>query len=366
MNTTVQTFLDALDRIAPLRAARSWDRVGLQMGSPGQRIERVFVALEASPQLLERLSPTPTDLLLTYHPLFVRPIESLRLDSPVGQTARMLLNAGCALIACHTALDASPLGPNTLLARLLDLQNQEILCEPLCAPSAEVKFVVFVPLGHEPAIIDAIAAGGGGVIGQYSHCTFRSPGTGTYKPLEGANPWAGEVGKFESAEEVRLEARVPRERLAEVFQRVRAAHPYEEMACDVVPLEEVGRSESAAGVVGELPEGLNLEAVAGALQEGVGGAPVIDPSDTNRLPLLRVAICLGADRPALLAALQKRIDAMVTDSLGPTDVLLAKNIGVARLALPYFATRTLALRRLHDSLWEMGLLKLPQITWIGD
>ena len=118
-------------------------------------------------------------------------------------------------------------------------QGGEPTREMVLVPSDFVKFVVFVPTGHEDAIIDAIARGGGGVIGNYSHCTFRTPGTGTYRPLEGAQPWAGEVGRMESAPEVRLEARVPRGRMAEVYRLVRAAHPYEEMACDIYPLEEL-------------------------------------------------------------------------------------------------------------------------------
>lgn len=99
-----------------------------------------------------------------------------------------------------------------------------------------VKIVVFVPETHADVVRGAMGNAGAGVIGNYSHCTFSSKGLGKFKPLEGANPTVGEVGKFESVEEERIETVCPKDKVKEVIAAIKQAHPYEEVALDIYPL----------------------------------------------------------------------------------------------------------------------------------
>src|SRR5438128_1238518 len=87
------------------------------------------------------------------------------------------------------------------------------------------------PSGWWPAITavhEALAAAGAGAIGDYSHCSFATAGTGQFRPLAGAHPTIGQVGKLERVAETRLEMVLPRARRAGVVAALRAAHPYEE------------------------------------------------------------------------------------------------------------------------------------------
>lgn len=102
-----------------------------------------------------------------------------------------------------------------------------------------VKIVVYVPVTHADIVRKAIGEAGAGVIGNYSHCSFSSKGIGRFKPLEGANPNIGEVGKFEEVEEERIETVCLREKVKEVIKAMKKVHPYEEMAFDIYPLLEV-------------------------------------------------------------------------------------------------------------------------------
>lgn len=99
-----------------------------------------------------------------------------------------------------------------------------------------VKIVVFVPLTHTDVVRQAIGDAEAGVIGNYSHCSFSSSGVGRYKPLEGAKPAIGEVGKYESVEEERVEFVCPKDKVKQVIEAIKKIHPYEEVALDIYPL----------------------------------------------------------------------------------------------------------------------------------
>jgi len=105
--------------------------------------------------------------------------------------------------------------------------------------SKNVKIVVFVPETHTDTIREVMGKAGAGKIGNYSFCTFSSKGAGRFKPEDGANPHIGEVGKLEEVSEERIETICPREKLQEVINAIKQAHPYEEVALDVYPLENL-------------------------------------------------------------------------------------------------------------------------------
>jgi hypothetical protein len=103
----------------------------------------------------------------------------------------------------------------------------------------QYKIVVFVPESHGEGVRQAMGDAGAGRIGNYAHCSFTSRGIGRFKPLAGANPTIGEVGTLEAVEEERIETLCAEDRLKEVLLAIRRAHPYEEPAIDVYPIEAI-------------------------------------------------------------------------------------------------------------------------------
>jgi len=178
------------------------------------------------------------------------------------------------------------------------------------------KIITFVPTGPDlGAVHAALAAAGAGNIGDYSHCSFATAGTGQFKPLTGAHPTIGEVGRLERVAETRLEMVLPRSRRAAVVAALRAAHPYEEPAFDVLELASMPSSRGL-GRIGTLaaPESLATFAarVAAALPHTAWG--VRAAGDPERM-IRRVAVCGGAGDSALDAALAADVDAYVTADL---------------------------------------------------
>ena len=105
--------------------------------------------------------------------------------------------------------------------------------------SPNVKIVIFVPETHTDIVREAMGKAGAGKIRNYTHCTFSSKGVGRFKPEIGANPHIGEVGKFEEVIEERIETMCSRELLQDVIKAIKEVHPYDEIALDVYPLENI-------------------------------------------------------------------------------------------------------------------------------
>jgi hypothetical protein len=349
MDLTVQDFLDELQRLTPWEDAQV-PQADLLVGDPRARVQSVGALVDPEPSRLLRASRR-CDLILSYHPLQAGLPSRLRTDEPAGRAVAGLIGRNCALAFCQRRLDGSALGPSRTLAGLLGLGGAEPVAQAQWGLSEEVKFVVFVPTGHESAVVEAIARGGGGVIGLYSHCTFQSPGTGTYRPLEGASPWAGRVGRLERAEEIRLESRVPRSRLSQTLDLVRSAHPYEEMAYDVYPVEERAPAVSHAALRGDLPRPIQARSLAAKLRQALDdpGAVRLEAGD-RATRVRRIAICAGRDLDPKEMVARLDVHALVTDRPDPALLPAWRGAGIAVVAIDYLALRRAVMRRLMESL----------------
>lgn len=361
MTMTLGQLAKAVDEFAPLELAYDWDNVGLQIGDPAAEVRRVLVALEVTPATIEAAREGECQAIIAHHPLIFKALKSIRPDSPTGRLQYDLIQSGIGLIVAHTNLDRVLHGTNGAVAQLLGLRDCEIL-EPVSI-ARTFKFTVFVPRDYTAKIIDAIHRGGGGRIGAYSHCSFRSPGTGTFIPLEGARPFSGSVGSMEEAEEDRLEALVPEKALRTVLTEVRQAHPYEEVAFDVFPLHEAD-PEHGLGLVGTLPTKTPLRQFAQQARLAVA-QDFAHYAGESKWPVKRVAIITGSAGHAAKAVTKNLADVIVTGELSYHVALemTAAGVGVVtlghaaseRVFAPYFCEQFAGVQ----SVAEAGLELVP-------
>ena len=106
-------------------------------------------------------------------------------------------------------------------------------------PKRRYKIVVYVPEADARMLREAMGNAGAGKIGNYSHCTFTTKGTSRFKPLEGADPTLGQVGKLQEVAEERIETVCEADKLHAVLEAIKQVHPYEEPAADVYPIEVI-------------------------------------------------------------------------------------------------------------------------------
>jgi putative NIF3 family GTP cyclohydrolase 1 type 2 len=267
--TRLADVVSALERAYPPRLAADWDAVGLVCGDPDDEVQRVLVAVDPVPETVDEALETGAQLLVTHHPLLLRGVHGVGADTPKGALVHRLVRGGAALFTAHTNADAADPGVSDALAAAIGLTvHGPLVPEP--APPLD-KIVTFVPVGPAiTAVHDALAAAGAGAIGDYSHCSFATAGTGQFKPLPGAHPAIGEVGRLERVAETRLEMVLPRPRRAAVVAALRAAHPYEEPAFDVLELAPLP-SPVGLGRIGELPGPEPLRAFTARVSAGLPG-----------------------------------------------------------------------------------------------
>ncbi|WP_338184197.1 Nif3-like dinuclear metal center hexameric protein [Jatrophihabitans sp.] len=234
--------------------AETWDAVGLVCGDPEQSVERILLCVDAVPATVAEAIGSRTDLLITHHPLLLTVVHGVPADDPKGGLVHRMIRAGVAHLVAHTNADVADPGVSDALAARLGL----VATRPLVAQSDPLdKLVVFVPVGAAGSLIDALAAAGAGAIGDYERCAWVTEGEGTFRPLPGATPTLGTVGAVESVHEARVEMVVPRRHRAEVIAALRAAHPYEEPAFDLLAQVPVP-SRRGTGRVGTLPAPMTL------------------------------------------------------------------------------------------------------------
>ncbi len=313
MSPSLADVVGVLDAWYPPTWADSWDAVGTVCGDPADPVHRVLLAVDPVAAVVHEAIANEADLLVVHHPLLLRAVHSVAATTPKGRLVHTLVRHGIGLHVCHTNADSPPGGVSEALALALGLTE----LSPLQSDPADPldKVVVFVPHDSVEQVTDALSAAGAGAIGDYERCTFVSTGTGSFRPLEGANPTIGSVGELERVPETRLEMVLPRSRRAPVVEALRTAHPYEEPAFDLMEQAELP-GPRGSGRIGRLAEPVRLadfaRHVAEALPANNSVARVAgDPERT----VSSVAVCGGAGDFLLDRAREVGADVYVTSDL---------------------------------------------------
>lgn len=311
MPTPVQSIIAALEAWAPPGSAQSYDNVGLQVGNRRQAVQRAIIALDMTPAVLEEAREAGAELIITHHPLLFKPLQAVTADSYESNLALQLARHDMALYSIHTNLDAAPGGVSFALAETLGLTEVQFMQG---MPDATKKLMVFVPVDHARTVHEAMAAAGAGTIGDYEACAFGSEGTGYFKPGEGADPFIGEAGgSLESAKEVKLEMEVPRWHLNAVRKAMVDAHPYEEVAHDIYPVEQP-TTTAGLGAVGTLEVPMRLPDLLQRVSDRLD-APSLRYTGDPESTVERVAVCGGAGAGFVQQALASGADAYVTSDV---------------------------------------------------
>jgi dinuclear metal center YbgI/SA1388 family protein len=331
----VSQFIRVVDRLAPFRLAESWDNVGLQIGDPTANISRVMVCLEVNAEVLAEAVRQRVDLLLAHHPLLLEPVSGLRADRYPQELALELIRNNLSLVVAHTNLDCSPMGTNAALAELIGLESRR----PLIPGSAEKRFkiVVFTPAGYEGEIIEAIYEGGGGVIGDYDHCTARTACTGTFRGSEAANPFIGQVGRLEEVSELRIEAVAPERRLRRIVKEVLKAHPYDEVAYDIYPLASISE-EWGFGLIGMLPRRAKLKAFINRLKSVLGVKTAQFIGRESDFSVKTIAVLAGSVNSTIGQILDRNFDVIVVGEMKHHRAQEVMASGMNAICVGHFAS----------------------------
>lgn len=303
----VRDVQEIIESWAPKEIAWERDNPGLQVGSPEAPVKGIFVCLDVTETVIREARLRRADLIVSHHPLLFRSIRSVDLRDRTARCIDQLLRSRINLFSAHTNLDFTRGGTSFALADRLGLRNVDFL---LKSYRLKNKVVTFVPASHLGRVAEAMGKAGAGRIGNYESCSFRTEGVGTFKGNAESQPAIGKRQQLEHVQEVRLEMIVDHARLNEVVTDMLKAHPYEEPAYDIYPLENVS-ADYGMGILGELTSPMSVPQFIRHVRRSLNtGVLRFHRGPSARIR--RVAACGGSGSELTADAIRRGADAFVT------------------------------------------------------
>lgn len=321
---TVSEVCSVVDELAPPGLAYSWDKCGLAIGAPGAKVRAVLVALGVNPGAVRAAKRAKANLIITHHPVIWEPLNALRTDDPHTSMCLELAQSGIACYSAHTNLDVVPGGVNSVLAQRLGLGETTPLFP--VSQSEQVKLATFVPETHLAKVRDAVCQAGAGVIGEYTHCSFSAPGTGTFRPGVGSTPFSGTKHEVNEDPEHKFEVLVLKAKLPAVLAALLDSHPYEEVAYDFIQLENRDPS-IALGLRGTLRRAMKLDTFAAHVQSALDVQHVRVVGEAKKS--VRHIAVMGGSGGSQIADLPNDVDVFVTGDVKYHEAELAAMRGIA-------------------------------------
>lgn len=303
----ISEIIRCLEELAPRSYQESYDNAGLLTGRPEWELSGILLTLDSTEEVVDEAIAQHCNLIVAHHPIIFRGLKSLTGRNYVERTVIKALKNDVALYAAHTNLDNVYQGVNNMIAERLGLQQRRIL-SPL--RNQLKKLYTFVPQAHAGALRDALFSAGAGYIGGYSECSFNTEGAGTYKAGENTQPFTGSIGERHTEAETRIEVIFPAYLENKVVRSLLQHHPYEEVAYDIVSLDNEFAAVGA-GMVGELTAAMDETAFLHFLKDRMHTDCIRYTRLLDR-PVKRVAICGGAGSFLLPAAIRAGADVFVS------------------------------------------------------
>lgn len=292
---------------APLPLQDGFDNAGMQVGLTDAEVTGVLLCLDVTESIVDEAVASGCNLIVSHHPLIFSPLKKITGRTYVERSILKALSHGIAIYSAHTNIDNAPGGVNYRIADKLGLQNVRILVPK---ENALLKLSVYVPVAHADAVREALFAAGCGHIGNYDSCSYNAAGFGTFRAGEGCTPFCGSVGTLHKEEEVRIDTVMPAYLKTGVIKALLAAHPYEEPAFDIYPLQN-DWAAAGAGVVGELPSPVDERSFLQNVKE-IFATGCVKHTKFLGKNIRTVALCGGAGGSFASAALSAGADLYIT------------------------------------------------------
>lgn len=324
----LEKLVKYLCKYAPESLAMSWDNVGLTLGSKSSDIKKIMLALTVDDEVVDSAIEKKVDLIISHHPLIFNPLKSVIEENPTEKIIRSLIKNDIAVYVMHTNLDVVPGGVSDALADYVGLDMDSLKVIKQTAAESLFKIVTFVPLESTDKVRDSLFSAGAGHIGNYSDCSFNIEGNGTFKPLDGSDPYIGKKDVRESVSEQRIETIVPQANLDKVVNALIKNHPYEEVAYDIYPVTQKG-TRFGFGKWGKLRESATISGIVqktGAVLKGLE-----EDREINT-----IAVCGGSGADLINSIARLNTDVLLTGDIKYHDEVLAKSLGITLLDMGHY------------------------------
>ncbi len=332
---TIASVIKYLETLYPKQLAYDKDPIGLQLGNVNAVVTNILVTLDVTEAVILEAIEKKVNFIVAHHPFIFRPLVNLNTQTPKGRVIELAIKHDICIYSMHTNYDIAPNGMNDELARYLELTHTR----PLVETSSEsyAKIMIYTPVDALEAVKTALGEAKAGPLGDSSHCSFTTPGTGPFKPLEGANPTIGRIGDLEHVEEVKVEVLAKSSDVNQIIAAVKAVHPYEVMAYDVFK-QDIKLDETTYGIgrIGELEAPMQMSDYIERVKQNLNIKHARFIGTQDKL-VKRVAVIGGSGSGYASAAKRAKADLYVTGDIGFHDGCDALDMGLNILDVGHHA-----------------------------
>ena len=316
----LKNLTDCIEAFAPLSLQEDYDNSGLLIGRPEDEIRGVLLCIDVTENVIDEAIRKGCDAIIAHHPFIFKGIRQITGRNATARIIELAIRKGIAIYAAHTNLDNAESGVNAMLSNKIGLQNCKVL-----KPSQGLlrKLITFCPAEQAPAVRDALFQAGAGHIGNYDNCSFSAEGTGSFRALENANPYVGQINKLHFENEIRIETVFPAYIQNTVIRALLASHPYEEVAYDIYKLEN-NFEGAGSGMIGELEQEINGQEFLLHIKQLIGGSTIRHTAFTGR-KISRVALCGGSGSFLINSAIEAGADVFLTGDIKYHDFFIAES-----------------------------------------
>jgi dinuclear metal center YbgI/SA1388 family protein len=303
----IKEIIVYLETFANPGLQESYDNTGLLIGNHNWECSGVVCTLDTTEDVIAEAIAKGCNLVVAHHPIIFGGLKKINGNNYVERTIIAAIKNDIAIYAIHTNLDNVLHGVNNKMADRLGLINRNIL-QPKSGLLSKLQF--YVPIDYAVKVRDAIFNVGAGEIGNYSENSFSTTGVGTFKGNSLSQPFIGKPDERETLEEQKVEIIFPNWLKNKVINALKAAHPYEEVAYEIVPianeLQTVG-----SGLIGHLPEPIDAVHFLHMLKTSFD-LQVVRHTNLLHKPIQKVAVCGGSGSFLLTQARQAGADIFIT------------------------------------------------------
>ena len=287
---TIAEITSAIETFAPLALQEDYDNSGLQVGDRTAECTGALLCVDVTPAIVDEAIARRCNLIISHHPLIFKGLKRITGATLVEQTVMKALQNGVAIYSCHTAIDNATNGVSWEMARLLELESVKVL-EP--QHNKLLKLSVMVPNAYSEDVKNSLYKAGAGKIGDYDCCSFAVEGKGSFRALDGANPFVGAHGEVHFEQETRIDVILPRWVKGKVEAALLQSHPYEEPAYEFIAIENVSKL-TGSGVVGQLKTPMSLSKFVEKVKQTFGSPMVRTNAEDTNVEVSVVAMCGGS------------------------------------------------------------------------
>ena len=306
----IKDITSCIEAVAPLNYAEGFDNVGLLIGDYNSVVSGILVTLDTLENVVDEAIEKNCNLIVSFHPIIFSGLKKLNGKNYVERVVIKAIQNNIAIYAMHTALDNSFQGVNAKICEVLGLHNKKIL---IPQKGTIKKLTTYAPIQNAEKVRAALFNAGAGNIGNYDQCSFNANGFGTYCGNENSNPTIGEKGELHTENETFISVIFEKHREQNILSALFEAHEYEEVAYDIVSIDNI-HQEIGIGMTGELAEEKAplefLNFVKKTMNaEGIRHSKIIDK------PIKKVAVLGGSGSFAIENAIKSGADIYITSDI---------------------------------------------------